>query len=149
MTRFVMVDDAGELKDAIAALLLAAGIPVTNGTHLPDPSGTAERIAVLESAASEQELVAAVRQATIGLRRAAALDAPTPSAGTPLSPREREVLELAARGLTADGVAVELILSVETVRTHTRNAIKKLGARNRLHAVVIALRAGVISLPKA
>ncbi len=57
------------------------------------------------------------------------------------------MLELSARGLTADGVAEELFLSVETVRTHTRNAIKKLGARNRLHAVVIALSAGVIATP--
>ena len=142
-----MVDDAGEIKDALAALLHAAGVPVTNGMHLPGPEGLAERVAVLESATPEKELVAAIRQATIGPRRAAALDAPTPPAGTPLSPREREVLELAARGLTADGVAAELILSVETVRTHTRNAIRKLGARNRLHAVVIALRAGVIALP--
>ena len=67
---------------------------------------------------------------------------------TPLSPRERQVLQLIATGLTADGVAAELYLSVETVRTHTRNAIRKLGARNRVHAVVLALARGDLELPK-
>jgi DNA-binding NarL/FixJ family response regulator len=142
-----MVDDAGETKDAIALLLDAAGVPVTNGTHLPDPSGRAGRLAVLESAGEDEKVAATLRQAAIGLRRATALDAPEQQAATPLSPREREVLSLAARGLTADGVAAELFLSVETVRTHTRNAIRKLGARNRLHAVVLALASGAIALP--
>jgi DNA-binding NarL/FixJ family response regulator len=64
-----------------------------------------------------------------------------------LSPREREVLELAATGLTADGIAAQLFLSVETVRTHTRNAVRKLGARNRLHAVVLGISRGEITAP--
>ena len=112
-----------------------------------DPVG-GEQLAVLGSNAPAPEVVAAMRRATLGLRRAAVLDTgalDNESLATRLSPREREVLELSAKGLTADGVAAELFLSVETVRTHTRNAIKKLGARNRLHAVVIALSAGVIA----
>ena len=147
MAPFVMVDDVGEVKDALAALLDAAGVPVTNGRHAAGPGDTT--MAVLEAAGTEQEVVAAIRKATLGVRRAAALDAPETAAAAPvsLSPREREVLELAARGLTADGMAAELFLSVETVRTHTRNAIRKLGARNRLHAGVLAMAAGVIAGP--
>jgi DNA-binding NarL/FixJ family response regulator len=66
--------------------------------------------------------------------------------GSRLSPREREVLGLSAEGRTAEGVAGELGISVETVRTHVRNAIRKLHARNRMHAVALALDRGEIEL---
>lgn len=63
-----------------------------------------------------------------------------------LSPREREVMHLMAEGRTAEGVGDELGVSVETVRTHVRNAIRKLQARNRVHAIAIALERGEIAL---
>jgi PAS domain S-box-containing protein len=56
-----------------------------------------------------------------------------------LSPREREVLGLLARGLTGEQIAERLVLSPETVRTHIRNAREKLGASTRVEAVTIAL----------
>ncbi len=61
-----------------------------------------------------------------------------------LSPREREVLDLLAKGLNGEEVAVQLVLSPETVRTHVRNAMEKLEANTRVHAVAIALRQGEI-----
>ena len=61
-----------------------------------------------------------------------------------LSPREREVLDLLANGLTGEEVAARLSLSPETVRTHIRNAMAKLEAHTRVHAVAIALRHGEI-----
>jgi DNA-binding NarL/FixJ family response regulator len=61
-----------------------------------------------------------------------------------LSPREREVLDLLAQGLNGEEVAVRLMLSPETVRTHVRNAMEKLEANTRVHAVAIALRQGEI-----
>jgi DNA-binding NarL/FixJ family response regulator len=61
-----------------------------------------------------------------------------------LSPREREVLDLLAQGLTGEEVATRLSLSPETVRTHVRNAMDKLEANTRVHAVAIALRQGEI-----
>ncbi len=61
-----------------------------------------------------------------------------------LSPREREVLDLLARGLTGEQAATELSLSPETIRTHVRNAMDKLEANTRVHAVAIALREGEI-----
>jgi DNA-binding NarL/FixJ family response regulator len=63
-----------------------------------------------------------------------------------LSPRERQVMHLMAEGLTADGVGAQLGVSVETVRTHVRNAIRKLQARNRVNAIAIALERGEIAL---
>jgi DNA-binding NarL/FixJ family response regulator len=61
-----------------------------------------------------------------------------------LSPREREVLDLLAKGLNGEEVAERLVLSPETVRTHVRNAMEKLEASTRVHAVAIALRRGEI-----
>jgi DNA-binding NarL/FixJ family response regulator len=63
-----------------------------------------------------------------------------------LSPREREIMHLMAEGLTADAIANELNVSVETVRTHVRNVIRKLQARNRVHAIALALERGEIAL---
>jgi DNA-binding NarL/FixJ family response regulator len=63
-----------------------------------------------------------------------------------LSPREREVLHLMAEGYTAEAVGDRLGVSVETVRTHVRNVIRKLRARNRVHAIAMALERGDITL---
>jgi PAS domain S-box-containing protein len=60
--------------------------------------------------------------------------------GARLTKREREVLTLLARGANAEEVAVDAVLSPETVRTHVRNAMRKLGARSRPHAVALAVR---------
>ena len=62
----------------------------------------------------------------------------------PLSPREREVLERVARGQDGPMIAQDLVVSPATVRTHIGNAIRKLGAHSRAHAIAIALRRGLI-----
>jgi DNA-binding NarL/FixJ family response regulator len=64
-----------------------------------------------------------------------------------LSNREREILDLLAQGLTGEQVAERLVLSAETVKTHIRNAMSKLEAHTRVHAIAIALREGYISPP--
>jgi DNA-binding NarL/FixJ family response regulator len=61
-----------------------------------------------------------------------------------LSPREREILALLSRGLSGEDAAQELHLSPETVRTHIRNAMSKLDASTRVHAVALALQRGEI-----
>lgn len=63
---------------------------------------------------------------------------------TSLSPRELEILELVAEGLSAAEIASRLVLSRETVRTHIRNLHTKLGVGDRVSAVVKAMRAGLI-----
>ena len=62
-----------------------------------------------------------------------------------LSPREREILGLLSKGLSGEEAAKQLFLSSETVRTHVRNAMTKLGASTRVHAVALALERGEIS----
>jgi DNA-binding NarL/FixJ family response regulator len=64
-----------------------------------------------------------------------------------LSNREREIMDLLARGLTGEQVAERLHLSPETIKTHIRNAMNKLEANTRVHAIAIALREGFISAP--
>jgi DNA-binding NarL/FixJ family response regulator len=66
-----------------------------------------------------------------------------------LSKREREIMDLLSQGLTGEDVAERLVLSSETVKTHIRNAMSKLEAHTRVHAVAIALRQGYISGPDA
>jgi DNA-binding NarL/FixJ family response regulator len=56
---------------------------------------------------------------------------------TRLSPREREVLDLLADGYQGPEIAERLFLSLETVRTHIRNAVGKLGARTRVQAAAM------------
>jgi DNA-binding NarL/FixJ family response regulator len=63
-----------------------------------------------------------------------------------LSVREREVLERLADGRSIDEIAADLVLSTETIRTHVRNAMGKLGTRTRAHAIVVALRRGELAL---
>lgn len=62
----------------------------------------------------------------------------------PLSVREREILGLLAEGMSGTAIAERLVLSPETVRTHVRNATRKLGAATRSQAVAMALSRGDI-----
>ena len=61
-----------------------------------------------------------------------------------LTKRQREILQLLANGESTTIAAGELDLSEETIKTHTKNALARLGARNRTHAVAIALRESLI-----
>jgi two-component system NarL family response regulator len=63
---------------------------------------------------------------------------------TGLTRRQREILQLLADGHSTSTVARRLGLSGETVRTHTKGALGRLGAKDRAHAVAIALRNGLI-----
>jgi PAS domain S-box-containing protein len=59
-----------------------------------------------------------------------------------LSPREREIVWLIARGESGPEIAAELHIAHDTVRTHVRNAMKKTGARSRAHLVAKVLSEG-------
>lgn len=61
-----------------------------------------------------------------------------------LTDREREVLVEMARGLTNDELAETLYIGANTVKTHVKRVIAKLGARDRVQAVVIAYESGLM-----
>ncbi|MFC4149580.1 response regulator [Micromonospora mangrovi] len=63
---------------------------------------------------------------------------------TDLTPREREVTRMVARGMSTEDVARELIIGVATVRTHLYRVRTKLGVRDRAELVSLAYRSGLI-----
>lgn len=68
-----------------------------------------------------------------------------PSAKMPLTRRQRQIVQLIADGQSTAHIAKRLGLSAETVRTHTKSVLARLEARDRAHAVAIALRSGLIA----
>jgi DNA-binding NarL/FixJ family response regulator len=112
------------LKDASPEQLIAAIHTLAEGDAVLAPSVTrrvVEAFALLPAA--RHELVHA-------------LDA--------LTAREREVLELLARGLSNAELARELVVSEATAKTHVRRVLAKLGLRDRVHAVVFAYESGLV-----
>jgi len=93
---------------------------------------TAVREAAGGTASLSPELLTRLTQA---LRRP-----PPPDPLEPLSPREREVLQLIARGHSNRQIARDLAIGEQTVKTHVRSILAKLGLQDRVQAAIFALR---------
>jgi DNA-binding NarL/FixJ family response regulator len=83
-----------------------------------------------------------IRRTRAYLKQSDALEAA--EAGSVLTPREREIFQLLAVGLSAPQIADRLYLSPATVRTHVQNGVTRLGAKTRVQAVSMALKRGEI-----
>jgi DNA-binding NarL/FixJ family response regulator len=111
--------------------------------HLANSAMQAGASAYLARTAASELLMRAVNAA---LAQESFVDPAVPPPGSrgKLTRRQREILQLLANGESTTVAARELGLSEETVKTHTKNALARLGARNRTHAVSIALREALI-----
>lgn len=107
--------------------------------HLASIALQAGASAYVARTASAEEMAKAVYAA---LEQERFVDPAVPPRGSrgKLTRRQREILQLLADGGSTIVAARELGLSEETIKTHTKNALARLGARNRTHAVAIALR---------
>jgi DNA-binding NarL/FixJ family response regulator len=112
------------LKDARGAELVQAVRVVADGEGLLAPSVTRRLI---------EEF--ARRPAAASVR---------PAALSELTPRETEVLQLIAGGLSNSEIASHLVLSEQTVKTHVGRILAKLGLRDRAQAVVLAYESGLV-----
>lgn len=107
--------------------------------HLASAALQAGASAYVARTAGTEEMARAVRAALDQERFVDPAVPPTGSRGK-LTRRQREILQLLADGGSTVMAARQLGLSEETVKTHTKNVLARLGARNRTHAVAIALR---------
>jgi DNA-binding NarL/FixJ family response regulator len=111
------------VKDTKPADLIEAVRVVAGGEALLSPSVTRRLIAEFAHRAKEP---------------------PSSTALDELTDREREVMGLAATGMTNERIAAELVVSVATAKTHVSRAMVKLGARDRAQLVVLAYETGLV-----
>jgi two-component system, NarL family, response regulator len=107
--------------------------------HLASAALGAGASAYVARTAGAEEMAKAVWAA---LEQERFVDPAVPASGSRgmLTRRQREILQLLADGGSTAAAARDLGLSEETVKTHTKNVLARLGAKNRTHAVAIALR---------
>jgi two-component system response regulator DesR len=128
-----------QLPSCRTLILTAFGSPANLRRAMASQAG-----GFLSKDVSPEALAEAIRQVVAGIRvvdpkvAAAALTLPP----NPLTPREVEVLRLAARGAAAKQIAVDLFLSTATVRNYLSSIAAKLNARTQVDAVRIATDAG-------
>ena len=116
------------LKDAPPEEIVAAVRIVANGDALLAPAIT--RTVIEEFARRGADTAPPPR--------------PEPPALDELTPREREVLELLARGLSNPEICKRLVVSEATTKTHVARILQKLGLRDRIQAVIYAYETGLV-----
>jgi DNA-binding NarL/FixJ family response regulator len=109
--------------------------------------GRDELVAAVRVVAAGEALLAptVTRRLLADFVRSRASVATAPTVGAEgLTARERQTLELLARGLSNAEIAAHLVVSEHTVKTHVGNVLMKLGLRDRIHAVIYAYERGVV-----
>jgi DNA-binding CsgD family transcriptional regulator len=142
-----MPPDQLPIMDAIWARMLDNGVVTGPGPRgLVRPNGAPLEIAIwgMANALPGLHLFACIPTDWSGDDTGVPLDEILGRPVSPLTPRELEVLQLAAEGLSGPSAAERLVLSPETVKTHFRNIYTKLGVSGRGAAVARGIRLGLI-----
>jgi DNA-binding NarL/FixJ family response regulator len=108
-------------------------------------SSPEELLAAIHTVAAGDSLLSPSVTRTV-IERLARRPAPDVGSGhllEELTPREREVLELLARGLSNGEIGAELVIEESTVKTHVKRILMKLRLRDRIQAVIFAYETGV------
>jgi DNA-binding CsgD family transcriptional regulator len=118
---------------------------LAHGLHAADPERAVPPLLAAERLAERSGLVVLLGRTRRALRRhAVRRDTRGPRSGAELTERERAVLRLVALGEPTRRIAGQLGISAETVETHIRAGMRKLGARTRTEAAVLAERSGAV-----
>jgi two-component system, NarL family, response regulator LiaR len=131
-TKFIMLTSSAEPNEVRRAL--AAG---ASGYLLKNASAVELAALIRDAHAGRRVLAPEITEAMV----TAALQ---PAPGADLTPRERELLALVARGLNNQEIAAELSLALPTVKFHITNILSKLHVENRTEAVVKALKHKIV-----
>jgi RNA polymerase sigma factor (sigma-70 family) len=129
------------------ALAVEAGAEavINKSTRTAEIIDTIRRLAAGERVLSADEMVVLLRLASLERE----LDRRAEQVFDQLTPREREILQSLADGLSDKQIAEQLSIAPRTVSTHMSNILGKLKAESRLQALVLALRYGVIRVTPA
>jgi PAS domain S-box-containing protein len=139
-----LVLSASQDRAEIARAVEAGAAGVLNKTaHLERVVEAVRRLRAGETLMPLEEVVELLRFA--GTRREEEHEARRSAES--LTPREREVLQALAEGLTSEGIAERLDISLRTERNHMASILSKLGVHSQLQALVFALRHGVVEIP--
>jgi DNA-binding NarL/FixJ family response regulator len=141
-TRVLMLTTFG--LDSYVYEALRAG---ASGFMLKDAPPEEIAAAVRIVASGEALLAPAVTRAVIEefVRRPPAVPPATPPALAELTPREREVLDLLARGLSNPEICERFVISEATAKTHVARILQKLALRDRIQAVIYAYEHGLVT----
>ena len=137
-TRVLMFSSYGERATVVASILAGAAGYVTKNV------GRAQLLEALRAVARGESLLDSKVTGPL-LERLKELSAKERPSDDPLSPREREVLALIARGLTNRQIAEQLVISEHTARNHVTSILDKLGLSRRAEAAAYAARLGLLA----
>jgi DNA-binding NarL/FixJ family response regulator len=131
--------DKGTLALAVEAG--AAGV-LHKSSRIDDITDAVRRLRSGEQLLSQREVIEAVRY--VSRTRSEARE--TQLMVAKLTPRERDVLQALAEGLSDKEIAERLFVGIGTVRSHTTSLLSKLEVRSRLQALVFAVRHGLVEI---
>jgi DNA-binding NarL/FixJ family response regulator len=137
----MLTDHSSDLATARAVEAGAAGV-IHKARPVSEIMEAIRRVHAGESLISVREMIEILRFITQQREQQRTVEATIAS----LTPRERELLQTLAAGLSDREIANQLIVSTDTVRTHMVNVLHKLGGDSRLKAVVFAVKHGLVTI---